>query len=1160
MRVCVIEGSFVAVSSIGRASRPVMAPWRRLSRGNGGAGGGLGRAVLQAVLCRGSGSGEGIVVINAPTITFSGAEEAPRGSGRGWDGIAHAVRRAGELPSETRWNHSAVSTVRASSSSSSPTFASMSPPAVTHPNEHHRRDRHHRRNQRAGPSHWIHPWSSRGLASSSSSSSNDRQSEANEDDDASSSSSSSSSSSAGGGGPPSMESFTDRMVIAKDAGDFQTVGSIFEELCEAYPEDQGQAAYEILIRCAAMAGDPDAALDTMEAMMSLGYGPKVHTHGKIILAYNNAKNPRKALEWIEMLAESEGPEYMLNEGTRAGVRLYNKVLEGAARVADQEVFHECWSAMKKMGVTPDENTMAAFMDMESKLGVSPSIEAVWRHEEFDHISHPRSARLMCRRVESHCKVATYLLRVRDKRRGGRGNVGFPSTMQVTVGGAAAAGGDSGGGVGGVGGGGVASSDLLTENDRLRIAAADARRHASLALDDLYELVSSSMVPISHVGETTTLSANHKREIRDAATHLVNAYSVVGNSDAIRDVMERLSTVDVPADQYMFNGLLRSEAADRSLGMVNGVELDGDNSWWREVVVGGGGGGGDDGGDEGGDAAVGNSGRNVAAAEKRSTDEGEEDIFDFHNPELQKAVIRVEEMMRDMVESGVEPDLHSFMALLTAYARVGDVAAAGDALEGMRQRGIPLDTWVFNTLLQACSTACDLESAIRVRDQMRGTGLPADDITFLHLFTACAKRTRQVTMATRDLEDGDDWDDWIGGGGGGGTIGDLLSQQAARRAALTGALVNSSGATKAPSVGEAARAAAAAAREGLSSMKDIIIRGGFDADGSSLSSSATAGGGVTGSGTLSPELDRAREALIQFRGDMLESGVEFSLQCASALLQTLGSLGEYSAMMQFLRDPPPGVEPDVKMYNHALYALAQAPASWQQQQKSVVGNGGGGGGGGGGHEISQRSVPTGPSAALALADEMQTTLGLKFTRHTINCVLMACCSLADYSQAIRRFDAHVAAGGEVGIDTFNLLFKASLASGSFDQHARGIADMIDARGIVSPDGATQTILRRAGRGAYTADQGVAEELLRRWGFEDELTRQEEYKTMFEMEQSGGEVDDEEVEQEQEQWEDEHEDHEYRRDEEGGEDGEEDGGEWSYDKKKKKKQGRRWNRKA
>ena len=48
---------------------------------------------------------------------------------------------------------------------------------------------------------------------------------------------------------------------------------------------------------------------------------------------------------------------------------------------------------------------------------------------------------------------------------------------------------------------------------------------------------------------------------------------------------------------------------------------------------------------------------------------------------------------------MEPDLHSFMALLTAYAKAGDVSASADALEGMRERDIPLDTWAFNALLQ-----------------------------------------------------------------------------------------------------------------------------------------------------------------------------------------------------------------------------------------------------------------------------------------------------------------------------------------------------------------------------------------------------------------------------------------------------------------------------
>jgi hypothetical protein len=50
------------------------------------------------------------------------------------------------------------------------------------------------------------------------------------------------------------------------------------------------------------------------------------------------------------------------------------------------------------------------------------------------------------------------------------------------------------------------------------------------------------------------------------------------------------------------------------------------------------------------------------------------------------------------------------------------------------------------------------------------------------------------------------------------------------------------------------------------------------------------------GGVSPELVRARNALIQFRADMVESGVPFSLQCASALLQTLVGLYKLKAVV------------------------------------------------------------------------------------------------------------------------------------------------------------------------------------------------------------------------------------------------------------------------
>lgn len=270
--------------------------------------------------------------------------------------MLYATRREGAFPSEIRQNHSAVNASSLPVFQSSIVASSISPLPVAHhrnerPRHHHRHHRHHHR-QRAEPPPWMRCWSFRGLASSSASSSSSWNSPYKADPNVQYPERPGEPECTyyvehgrcrygeackfhhprdGGSDRPSKVSFTNRMSIAKDARDFEAVASIFEELCEHYPEDQGQAAYEILIRCAAVAGDPSAALDALEAMMALGYGPKVHTHGKIVLAYNKANKTRKALEWVNMLAESEGADYMLNKKTKAGVRLFNKVLEVGAR-------------------------------------------------------------------------------------------------------------------------------------------------------------------------------------------------------------------------------------------------------------------------------------------------------------------------------------------------------------------------------------------------------------------------------------------------------------------------------------------------------------------------------------------------------------------------------------------------------------------------------------------------------------------------------------------------------------------------------------------------------------------------------------------------------------------------------------------------------------
>ena len=120
--------------------------------------------------------------------------------------------------------------------------------------------------------------------------------------------------------------FTDAMRAARDAGDVPAVMKHFAELCERYPDSQGPGAFEILLSVAAAEGNPEAAVDTLEAMLSLGYPPTHHTHRKIIVAYNRGGQLDRAWEWLRMLAESEGNEYLAHAEGNAGARLFDAIL------------------------------------------------------------------------------------------------------------------------------------------------------------------------------------------------------------------------------------------------------------------------------------------------------------------------------------------------------------------------------------------------------------------------------------------------------------------------------------------------------------------------------------------------------------------------------------------------------------------------------------------------------------------------------------------------------------------------------------------------------------------------------------------------------------------------------------------------------------------
>lgn len=873
--------------------------------------------------------------------------------------------------------------------------------------------------------------------------------------------------------------FHARMRASLAARDPAEALRVFDELSDVYPDDQGAPAYDALMHMAALAGDPDAALDAFEASLALRYEPSSYQHGQIILAHARAGDPERGAEWLAELIETNGPEW--SRTSKSASKLFERVLLGAAHAGDVKLFDAQFAKMRAAGAVPGETALEASLLALSLAGASSeAIEDVWRDDAFVHVRMAtRSSKLLLRRVEAHARAArtagkspredfdsarrtTVRARVDDTRPSSDPSAahrpeGFLEEKMV-----------------------VAST---REGPRdAHVSAASSRRLGEEALRDLF----------ARNSEPTEFKtkARNPRDVRDAVTAMAGAFAAAGDSDGVRALIERAGAVGVEPDQHVFNALLRSEAVASASASGRSRDEDLQDFFFDRR---------DESESENeNDASF--SYDDDDDVEYATLDDGTAvpkppvvAHFDARARETHRAVVRVETMMRDMIESGVEPDLHSFTALLSAYARAGDVAAAGDALAGMRERNIPVDTHAFNALLQACAVAGDLDAAVRIRDEMiraeKLSGVAPDAVTFLHLFRACARRSRQVAAVLRDRDDWDDvLDDVLGGQGFGGRAHES-------HARLAGALVErrSDGDTmRVGDVGEAARAAIQsaknAAREGLSSVTDVFARGVGGL------ASSEAGQGLKQSG--SPELARARAAFVAFRDDMARSGVRYTRRCATAAMAALGSLREFDAMMAFLREPPPGVVPDAYMYTQALHSLAQDPFHWQRSHAGPSARAKpslrvAGGSGAASPDATKPASPlTGPRAALALADEMQTR-GIRGTRVTLNCALLACAQLRDYREARRRFEAHVGAGGEIGADTFNCLFKAAWSGGAFASEAAAIADEMETAMELDvacePNAFTELTLRRAGEGngdAYTPERAAAHDALVRFGFERE----------------------------------------------------------------------------
>jgi len=83
----------------------------------------------------------------------------------------------------------------------------------------------------------------------------------------------------------------------------------------------------------------------------------------------------------------------------------------------------------------------------------------------------------------------------------------------------------------------------------------------------------------------------------------------------------------------------------------------------------------------------------------------------------------------MIENGVQPNAHSFSAVINACAKAGDVITATQYLAQMQQAGVSADVVVFSSVLDACAKAGNTDRAKQVFQQMRASGIQPNVVSY-----------------------------------------------------------------------------------------------------------------------------------------------------------------------------------------------------------------------------------------------------------------------------------------------------------------------------------------------------------------------------------------------------------------------------------------------
>ncbi|MBW8831171.1 MAG: hypothetical protein JF606_17460 [Burkholderiales bacterium] len=109
-------------------------------------------------------------------------------------------------------------------------------------------------------------------------------------------------------------------------------------------------------------------------------------------------------------------------------------------------------------------------------------------------------------------------------------------------------------------------------------------------------------------------------------------------------------------------------------------------------------------------------------------------------------------VKAMVEqAGVDPDVITYNALISACEKAGKVERALEIFEGMRAAGIIPNVITYSALISACEKAGKVKTALKFFDGMRAAGIIPNVITYSALISACEK-AGQAELALKIFDD------------------------------------------------------------------------------------------------------------------------------------------------------------------------------------------------------------------------------------------------------------------------------------------------------------------------------------------------------------------------------------------------------------------------